>query len=72
MCVRSDKAIGSPLSAKHGRLTAYNHPMKDFRQLILARDLGFLSHASYENLQTDVGEIKRMLASLLKMLRADR
>ena len=41
-------------------------------QLILARDLGFLPNASYENLQKDVEEIKRMLASLLKTLRADR
>jgi four helix bundle protein len=41
-------------------------------QLILARDLEFLSQASYEKLHTDVEEVKRMLASLLKTLRADR
>jgi four helix bundle protein len=41
-------------------------------QLILARDPGFLPNASYENLHTDVEEIKPMLASLLKTLRADR
>ena len=41
-------------------------------QLILARDLGFLSTASHEKLQNDVEEVKRMLASLLKTLRADR
>jgi len=41
-------------------------------QLILARDLEFLAKDSYEKLHTDVEEVKRMLASLLKTLRADR
>jgi four helix bundle protein len=41
-------------------------------QLILARDLGFLSQDSYGALQNEVEEVKRMLASLLKTLRADR
>ena len=41
-------------------------------QLILARDLEFLPKDSYEKLHNDVEEIKRMLASLLKTLRADR
>jgi four helix bundle protein len=41
-------------------------------QLILARDLEFLPKDSYEKLHTDVEEVKRMLASLLKTLRADR
>jgi four helix bundle protein len=41
-------------------------------QLILARDLDFLSRDSYEKLHNDIEEIKRMLASLLKTLRADR
>ena len=41
-------------------------------QLILARDLGFLPQDSYKNLQNEVEEVKRMLASLLKTLRADR
>jgi four helix bundle protein len=41
-------------------------------QLILARDLEFLSKEKYEKLHNDVEEIKRMLASLLKTLRADR
>ena len=41
-------------------------------QLILARDLEFLSKDSYEKLHNDVEEVKRMLASLLKTLRADR
>ena len=41
-------------------------------QLILARDLEFLPKESYEKLQNDVEEVKRMLASLLKTLRADR
>ena len=41
-------------------------------QLILARDLGFLSSNAYEKLHTDAEEVKRMLASLLKTIRADR
>ena len=41
-------------------------------QLILARDLEFISNENYERLHNDVEEVKRMLASLLKTLRADR
>lgn len=41
-------------------------------QLILAHDLEFLSKDSYEKLHSDVEEVKRMLASLLKTLRAER
>jgi four helix bundle protein len=41
-------------------------------QLILARDLDFLPNDSYEQLHNEVEEVKRMLASLLKTIRADR
>jgi len=41
-------------------------------QLILAHDLDFLSNNSYEQLHNEAEEVKRMLASLLKTLRADR
>ena len=41
-------------------------------QLILAHDLNFLTDGSYEKLHSEVEEVKRMLASLLKTLRADR
>ena len=41
-------------------------------QLILARDLEFLPTETHEKLHNDVEEVKRMLASLLKTLRADR
>jgi S23 ribosomal protein. len=41
-------------------------------QLILAHDLEFLPKDSYEKLHNDVEEIKRMLASLLEIIRADR
>jgi len=41
-------------------------------QLLLSHDLGFLTTAQYDQLNTDVTEIKRMLASLLKTIRADR
>jgi four helix bundle protein len=41
-------------------------------QLILARDLEFLPKESYEKLQNDAEEVKRMLASLLRAIRTDR
>jgi four helix bundle protein len=41
-------------------------------QLLLSDDLGFPDQVQYESLNTDVTEIKRMLISLLKTLRADR
>ncbi len=41
-------------------------------QLILAHDLEFLPQGTYEKLHTDVEEVKRMLASLLKTPRAAR
>jgi four helix bundle protein len=41
-------------------------------ELILARDLGFLSQDAHTNLHNEVEEVKRMLASLLKTLRANR
>lgn len=40
-------------------------------QLILARDLGFLPGDMYMKLHSDVEEVKRMLASLLKTVRTD-
>jgi len=40
-------------------------------QLLLSYDLEILTKAQYDKLNTDVTEIKRMLASLLKTLRAD-
>jgi four helix bundle protein len=41
-------------------------------QLLLSHDLGFLNKEQYDKLNIDVTEVKRMLASLLKTLRADR
>ena len=41
-------------------------------QLLLSHDLGFLTKEQYDKLNIDVTEVKRMLASLLKTLRADR
>jgi four helix bundle protein len=41
-------------------------------QLLLARDLSFLSKDSYEKLHAEVEEVKRMLASLLKTIRTNR
>lgn len=40
--------------------------------LLLAHDLGILERATHRRLDSDVTEIKRMLASFLKKLRADR
>ena len=39
-------------------------------QLILARDLGFIPKETHEKLHSNIEEVKRMLASLLKTLRA--
>ncbi len=41
-------------------------------QLLLSQDLGFLTKEQHEKLNNDVTEIKRMLASILKTLRAER
>ena len=41
-------------------------------QLLLSHDLGFLIKEQYDKLNFDVTEVKRMLTSLLKTLRADR
>jgi len=38
--------------------------------LLVSRDLGFLDHAPQQGLQTDVVEVKRMLASLLRRVRS--
>ena len=51
--------------------------MKDFRQLKVWEKayqvaLAIYSKESYGKLHKDVEEVKRMLASLLKTLRADR
>ncbi|MBZ5572543.1 MAG: four helix bundle protein [Acidobacteriia bacterium] len=39
---------------------------------LLSRDLGFLSETDYQRLNTDVVEVKRMLASLVRKVEADR
>ncbi|WKZ39603.1 MAG: four helix bundle protein [Anaerolineales bacterium] len=41
-------------------------------QLLLARDLEFLSNEQYQQLHNDVTEVKRMLTSFMQTLRADR
>ncbi len=41
-------------------------------QLILAHDLEFLAKENYERLHSEVEGVKRMLASLLKTIRANR
>ena len=38
-------------------------------QLCLARDLGYLSHETHGNLDTQVNEVKRMLNSFIQRLR---
>jgi four helix bundle protein len=41
-------------------------------QLLLSHDLGFLNKEQYDKLTIDITEVKQMLASLLKTLRAER
>ncbi len=40
-------------------------------QLLLARDLGYLTSDAYQGLHSRVTEVKRMLAGFMKKLRAD-
>jgi four helix bundle protein len=40
--------------------------------LLLARDLGFMPAADAQSLESGVSEVKRMLASLILKLKADR
>jgi four helix bundle protein len=40
--------------------------------ILLARDLDFLSREIYDRLQSQIVEVKRMLAALLSKVRADR
>lgn len=40
--------------------------------LLLAKDLGLLNDSTYKPLADHVGEVKRMLAALIKKLTADR
>ena len=41
-------------------------------ELMLTRDLGFLQSDDHERLTNDVTQVKRMLTSLLRKLRAER
>lgn len=41
-------------------------------QLLLAHELEFIDEASYKKLDSQITEIKRMLSSLMKKLKADR
>ena len=40
--------------------------------LLLAHDLGFLGESAYESLESQVIEVKRMLAGFIKKLKAER
>jgi len=40
--------------------------------LLLAHDLGYLHHESYQSLADEVVQLKRMLATFIKRLRANR
>lgn len=40
-------------------------------QVLLAKDLGFLESGVYETISKDVTEVKRMLTSYIKKLKAD-
>jgi four helix bundle protein len=40
--------------------------------ILLSHDLGFLKDADYERLIKDAGEVKKMLTSFIKKLKADR
>ncbi len=40
--------------------------------LLLCRDLGYLSRPGYDQLASEAGEVKRMLAGLITKVRADK
>ncbi len=40
--------------------------------LLLAHDLGFLNNFDYEELNQELIEVKKMLSSFIKKLKADR
>jgi len=49
--------------------------MRDFKtlqELLLSRDLGFISQADYGQLELDLIEVKRMLNSFIQKLKANR
>jgi four helix bundle protein len=41
-------------------------------RVLLSRDLHYLNNADYEELEARITEVKRMLASLIRTLTADR
>lgn len=66
-CVRgSDADFGRILHIAMGSACELEY------HLILASDLKFIEKSKYMKLDADIAEIKKMLASLLKKLRADR
>jgi four helix bundle protein len=65
-CGRSDGDFGRFLQIAMGSASELEY------HALLAHDLKLLDDASYERLATNVTDVKRMLASLIKTVRADR
>ena len=77
---RSTSSIATNLAEGCGRTTAssfaafveiaFASASEAEYQLLLSRDLGMLTEATYESLRRDVVEVKKMLATLHKTLEA--
>ncbi len=63
---RGDAELGRFLQIAMGSASELEY------HLLLAHDLELLTNPAYEQLATEVTEVKRMLASFIKKLRADR
>ncbi|MEX2158013.1 MAG: four helix bundle protein [Dehalococcoidia bacterium] len=65
-CGRSEGDFGRFLQIAMGSASELEY------HALLAHDLKLLNDASYDRLAADVTEVKRMLASLIKTVKADR
>ncbi|MCL5428808.1 MAG: four helix bundle protein [Chloroflexi bacterium] len=63
---------GSDADLRRMLQIAFGSASKLEYQLLLAQELEFINKASYQKLDDQITEIKRMLSSLMKKLKADR
>jgi len=64
-CRKGDSELGRFLQIAMGSASELEY------HLLLARDLDFLNSPDYQRLELEVVEVKRMLSSLIRKLRAD-
>ena len=66
-CRKGDSELGRFLQIAMGSASELEYHLL----LALARDLDFLNSPDYQRLELEVVEVKRMLSSLIRKLRAD-